>query len=207
MVGPIGGRSARNPTVRPYSSRIPRSCGTRGSTRRTRWTSIPGHARSTYGTSAGRRGTRQARTLLARRTPAGRLTRYAVGFVCVPAARFVPRRRRHHTRDQAAGLGTSRPKSSMKRITALLALVPELFAKRRLAAGAPRSGMEGAHIYRSPRSSLTSLIDGDWRGQQLDMPRVKPLRGRAGVIGQTSFGPLGQDGRLFPSPSLRHSLR
>src|SRR5215510_6444342 len=73
MVDPIGGRYCRNPTVRSYCSRIPRSRGARGSIRWTRWTSFPGHARSANAASAGRRGTRQARTLPARRTPAGRL--------------------------------------------------------------------------------------------------------------------------------------
>ena len=83
MVDPIGDQCVRNPTVRSYGSRVPRSRGARGSTRWTRWTSFLGHARSANGTSAARRGARQARTLPAKRTPAGRLTRYAVGFVRV----------------------------------------------------------------------------------------------------------------------------
>jgi len=83
MVGPIGGHCARNPAVRLFGLGIPRSRGTRGGTRRTLWASLPGHARSADASSAGRRGTRQARTLPARRTPAWRLTRYAVGFVRV----------------------------------------------------------------------------------------------------------------------------
>jgi len=83
MVDPIGGRGPRTPTIRSYGSRVSRSCGARGSIRWTRCTSFPDHARSANVTSAARRGTRQARTLPARRTPAGRLTRYAVGFVRV----------------------------------------------------------------------------------------------------------------------------
>src|SRR5215472_6420360 len=83
MVGPIGGRCARTPTIRSYGLRVSRSRGARGYTRWTRWTSLPGHARSANGTSAARRGARQARTLPAKRTPSGRLTRYAVGFVRV----------------------------------------------------------------------------------------------------------------------------